>query len=136
MKKDYRRVLVYGLIMLACVVVIVIIGVLSDNKIEGYENDYQKLVETSQNSIRILEEDLAVLKKENKDLKEKIEKVMTLEGDVATLGQAFADLREIFEEYRDGNVDEARKRFEKIEPMGFDDKTLCYYEALKELFEK
>ncbi len=136
MKRDYKRVLMYGLTMLVCVALILVIAILSDNKIDGYETDYQNLVETSQNNIRILEEKNHQLEKENKDLKEKLEKSMTLESDVATLDQIFSDLREIFEMYRDGKVDAARKRFEKIEPMGFDDETLCYYEALKELMKK
>lgn len=136
MKRDYKRVLVYGLTMLVCVALILVIAILSDNKIDGYETSYQDLVETSQNNIRILEEKNHELEKENKDLKDKLEKAMTLESDVATLDQVFSDLREIFEMYRDGEVAEARKRFEKIEPMGFDDEALCFYEALKELMKK
>lgn len=136
MKRDYKKVLLYGLTMLACVALILVIAIVSDNKIDGYESNYQSLVKVSESNIKMLEKEIDVLEKENKDLKEKLKKSMTLESDVATLGQIFADLREIFELYQDGNVEEAREKFEKIEPMGFDDKTLCYYEALKELMKK
>ena len=72
MKRDYKRVCIYGIIMLLCVVVIVLVGWLSQKKIDTQEIEYQNLITANQNSIRTLEEKVAELEKENKSLKEQL----------------------------------------------------------------
>ncbi len=135
MKRDYKRVCIYGIIMLLCVVVIVVVGWLSQKKIDVQQIEYQNLITANQNSIRTLEEKIAELEKENKELKEQISQSMMLQSDVTTSNQAFADLEEIYDMFKDGKKEQARTAFKKIEPMGFDDATLAYYEILKDMLE-
>lgn len=136
MKKDYRRVLIYGLVMLACVIVIVIMGILSQKKIDGYEDEYQNLVTANQNSIRTLEEKIAELEKENKALQKQVNDISSQESDITTQTQVLSDLKDIFEAFKAGKTEEAKNTFKKIEPMGFDDSTLAYYELLKYVLEQ
>lgn len=135
MKRDYKRVCIYGIIMLLCVVVIVVVGWLSQKKIDVQEIEYQNLITANQNSIRTLEEKIAELEKENEELKEQVSQSMMLQSDVTTSNQAFADLEEIYDMFKDGKKEQARTAFKKIEPMGFDDATLAYYEILKDMLE-
>ncbi len=135
MKRDYKRVCVYGIIMLLCVVVIVVVGWLSQKKIDVQEIEYQNLITANQNSIRTLEEKISKLEKENKELKEQISQSMMLQSDVTTSNQALADLKEIYDAFKNGKKEQARTAFKKIEPMGFDDAALAYYEILKDMLE-
>jgi len=136
MKRDYKKVYIYGIIMLACVIVIVIIGLLSEKKISGYEADYQNLITANQNSIRILEEENTELKRRNKELEEQLSDALLFKSDVETVNQAMNDLKDIYDDYKAGKLDKAKDAFKKIEPMGFDDTSLMYYEILKDLLEK
>ncbi len=135
MKRDYKRVCVYGIIMLLCVVVIVVIGCLSQKKIDVQEIEYQNLITANQNSIRTLEEKIVTLEKENKDLKEQLSQSMMLQSDITTSNQALADLKEIYDTFKNGKEGQARATFKKIETMGFDDAALAYYEILKDMLE-
>lgn len=135
MKKDYKRVCIYGIIMLLCVVMIVLVGWLSQRKIDVQEIEYQNLITANQNSIRALEEKVASLEKENKSLKEQLSQSMMLQSDVTTSNQALADLKEIYDTFKSGKKEQARETFKKIETMGFDDTALAYYEILKDMLE-
>ena len=135
MKRDYKRVCIYGIIMLLCVVVIVLVGWLSQKKIDTQEIEYQNLITANQNSIRTLEEKVAELEKENKSLKEQLSQSMMLQSDVTTSNQALADLKEIYDTFKNGKKEQAKAAFNKIETMGFDDTALAYYEILKDMLE-
>lgn len=151
-KNDNRRVFLYGVIMLLCVALIVVIGLLTgpgsgENSIEG-----QNVIEEKQNNIRMLEEKVSALESEVESLKVEKNKYIaqvnslteqlqskplnTDESDTATYEQAFADLKNIYQTFKAGKVDEAKAAFVKIEPMGYDDATLAYYEILKDILGK
>lgn len=151
-KNGNRRFFLYGVIMLICVALIVSIGlmighIIGDNDIEG-----QNVIDEKQNNIRVLEEKVSVLENELEALKVEKNKYIaqvnslteqlqskplnTDESDAATLEQAFADLKNIYQTFKAGKVDEAKAAFVKIEPMGYDDVTLAYYEILKDILEK
>ena len=136
MKKNYKRIFVYGLAMMICVIVIVIMGILSQKKSDAYENQYQTLLTENQSSIKILEEKIVHLEKENSELQKKLNNISSFESDVTTQSQALSDLVDIYKDFREGKVQEAKKTFKKIEPMGFDDPTLAYYEILKYVLEQ
>ena len=136
MKRDYRRILMYGLVMFICVIVIVVMAFLSQEKIDGHQLEYQKVITENQDNIRVLEEKILTLEKENKSLQKQLTDVMSMRSDEATQSQIMRDLLDIYEAYKSGDVEEAKKTFAKIEPMGFDDNALAYYELLKDYLEK
>lgn len=135
MKRDYKRVCVYGIIMLLCVAFIVIVGWLSQKRIDTQETEYQNMITANQNSIRVLEEKIADLENENAELRERLSQSMMLQSDITTSNQALADLKEIYDTFKDGKAEQARAEFKKIETMGFDDTALAYYEILKDILE-
>lgn len=90
----------------------------------------------TQKQIDVLEEKIVNLTNENLELKKQLEKNSVLESDLVTFQQALSDMRDIFEMYKTGNLSSAKKAYEKIEPIGFDDSTLAYFELLGELLKK
>ncbi|MBQ9756875.1 MAG: hypothetical protein IJW15_00440 [Clostridia bacterium] len=136
MKKNYKKVYGYGIIFLVCVIAVVFVGILSQQKTQVKEADYQNLITANQNSIRILEEENAQLKKKISELEKKLSEEKLFVSDVTTSSQAINDMKEIFDTFRAGEKSRAKTDFQKIEPIGFDDNALLYYEILKELLEK
>ncbi len=145
--KRNKMIFVYGLIMLVCVALIAVIGLATGPSVHHDSEKGQNAIDEKQNSIRLLEERVAELEKENAALNEEVKKVTeerdalleeskkidTSGSEAVTLEQAMSDLKDIYENYKAGNVAEAKGAFEKIEPMGFDDATLAYYEILKDV---
>ncbi|MBR5155233.1 MAG: hypothetical protein IKW62_01970 [Clostridia bacterium] len=136
MKKNYKKLYSYAIIMVVCVLAIVLIACLSENRIEGYQTEYEHALTVNQEQIQLLEEEIANLTKENYELKEKLEDNMSLGSDLITGQQAMSDMKDIYELYKSGKVAEAKKQFGKIEPIGFDDAALMYYEILSDLLKK
>ncbi len=136
MKKNYKKLYGYAIIMVVCVLVIVLVAALSENRLEGYQTEYEEVMTAGQKQIQLLEEEIESLTNENAELKKELEKFNSLGSDLVTTQQAMSDLKEIYEEYKSGNTAEAKKRFDKIEPIGFEDATLSYYEILKDLLNK
>ncbi len=136
MKKNYKKIYSYGIIFLVCVIAIVAVGILSQHNPQGEKIDYQNLIEANQNSIRLLEEENAKLKKTISELEKKLSEEKLFESDVTTVSQAINDMKEIYEKFKSGEKDKAKDDFKKIEPIGFDDNALLYYEILKDLLEK
>ncbi len=133
MSKNYKKLYGYAIIMVVCVLVIVLVAALSENRIEGYQTEYENSLTITQKQIQSLEEEISRLSKENSELQEKIDKNMSLGSDLITGQQALSDLKDIYELYKSGKADEAKEQLSKIEPIGFDDGTLMYYEILKDL---
>ena len=136
MKKNYKRIFGYALVMLACVMIMVLVACLSENRLEEYQDEYNESMTLSQKQIVSLEQQIEKLEKENAELKKINEKNMSIGAEAVTTEQAFADLREIYEKYKSGKTAEAKAEFKKIEPIGFDDATLSYYELLSDMLKK
>ncbi len=135
MKKNYKKLYGYAIIMVACVLVIVLMAALSENRLEGYQTEYEEAMTAGQKQIHMLEEEIVSLTKENSELKKEVEKYQSMGSDLVTGQQVMSDLKDIYEMYKSGKVQDAKKQFNKIEPMGFDDYTLAYYEVLKDLLK-
>ena len=136
LKKNYKKLFGYAIVMVVCVFIIVLMACLSENRLEGYENEYEQSILATQKQIDVLEEKIVNLTNENLELKKQLEKNSVLESDLVTFQQALSDMRDIFEMYKTGNLSSAKKAYEKIEPIGFDDSTLAYFELLGELLKK
>lgn len=136
LKKNYKKLFGYGIVMLVCVFIIVLMACLSESRIEGYENEYEQSILATQKQIDVLEEKIVTLTNENLELKKQIEKTSGLESDLVTSQQALSDMKDIFEMYKKGDVSLAKDAYKKIEPIGFDDSTLAYFELLGELLKK
>ncbi len=132
MKKNFNRILVYMMALHICVYSIVITGCTLHKKTEN-ESLHQNRLEESRETIKILEQENMELKKENKDLQKKLTQAMSEKSKIITHGQALTDMINIYELYKSGMKSEAADEFKKIEPMGFDDSTLAYYEILKDV---
>ncbi len=135
MKKNNKRIFLFAIVLLVCVSLIVITGCTPRKKTDDNEIIYKNMIEESRQAIKILEEENAELKKENKDLQTKLIQAMSEKSEQATQGQALSDLIDIYELYKSGNTGDASKNLKKIEPMGFDDATLAYYKILKDILE-
>ena len=160
--KRNKMVFIYGLIMLVVVALIVILGYVTGPKHDESQEVSQTLIDEKQNSIRRLEEELEGVKKENsnlivekdelllqqkndaakiqsleaenKALKEQLDSAAALtEADAVTMAQALADLKDIYENHKSGNVQDAKAAFEKIDTNGYSDEVLAYYELLKDI---
>ncbi|MBR5615014.1 MAG: hypothetical protein IKT39_06060 [Clostridia bacterium] len=132
MKKNYKRIFGYAFIMIICVIAIVLMACLSENRLEGYQTEYETAINGHQRQIEALEKEILNLSNENAELKKKIDMTSSLQSELETGSQAMNDMKELFELFKSGSRDEARKEFAKIEPIGFDDVSLAYYELLKE----
>ncbi len=136
MSKKYKKLYGYAIIMVICVLVIVLVACLSENRLEGYQTEYENALTLNQKQIQLLEEEIAKLSKENSELQKKLEENMSLGSDLVTGQQTMSDLKDIYELYKSGKAKDAKKQFSKIEPIGFDDATLAYYEILRDLLNK
>ena len=136
MQKNYKKLYGYAIIMVVCVLIIVLIAALSDNRLKGYQTEYEEEMTAGQKQIEMLEEQIATLSEENSELKKEIAQAQKLGSDLVTVQQAMSDLKDIYQMYKSGNETEAKAIFDKIEPMGFDDATLDYYQVLKDLLNK
>ena len=141
-----KMIFVYGLIMLVIVALFVVLGFVTSPENETDLLESQNLIEEKQNSIRKLEEENSNLKKENEQLSSEVEnfknRIAELEAQFGaegsedvTMSQALADLKDIYEDYKSGNVSRAKENFAKIVPMGYDDATQAYYDLLKDVLE-
>ncbi len=145
--KRNKMIFVYGLIMLVCVALIVVVGLATGPSVGQDSDKGQNAIDEKQNSIRLLEERVAELEKENAALKDEVKKISeerdalakenqqlyTSESKTVTMEQALADLKDIYEKYKAGDIAEAKADFGKIEPMGYDEATLAYYEILNDI---
>lgn len=160
--KRNKMVFIYGLIMLVVVALVVVLGYVTGPQHDESQETSQTLIDEKQNSIRRLEEELEGAKKENsnlivekdelllqqkndaakiqsleaenKTLKEQLDSATALtEADAVTMAQALADLKDIYENHKAGNVQDAKEAFEKIDTNGYSDEVLAYYELLKDV---
>ena len=136
MKKNYKKLFGYAAVMIACVLVIVLMAALSENRIEGYQTEYEQAMTAGQKQVEALQNEIEKLTKENDELKKAAADVQRQDSDLVTASQAYSDLKGIYDLYKSGKISDAKKQFSKIEPMGFDDITLDYYEVLKALLNK
>ncbi len=135
MKKNYRRIFGYALIMCICAMILVIGACLSENRLENYQEQYNENMTLSQQQILKLQEQVKTLETEKAELEKTLDDKMSLGSDLVTSQQALSDLKDIYQIYKSGNKDKAKKQFAKIEPLGFDDATLSYYEILSDLLK-
>ena len=130
MKKNYTKIFGYAFILGVCALLMVLMAYLSENKLEDYEEQYKTDMTISQKQILSLEEQIKKLEKENAKLKAEIGKTESLGSDLVTSQQVLSDLKEIYEKYKSGDVKSAKSALQKIEPIGFDDASLAYYQIL------
>lgn len=141
MKNKYKRILLFVIVL--CIFSMAIAGCASETKMEESEKSYQEMLEKCQVALSALEEKTAELKtqkenleKENKELQTKLTQALSEKSDITTQSQAMADLMDIYSVYKSGKTTEALEKIKMIEPMGFDDETLAFYEILKNILEK
>ena len=147
--KNPKLILVYGLIMLVCVIIVVIIGLATGPKHIGGENsESQTLIDEKQNSFRSLEENVAALEKEVETLKlEKNQYISQVEelkkkAEGKTVpnsteeNKMLESLVEIYETFKSGDAETAKASFAEIDSADFDRATLAYYQILKDVLEE
>ncbi len=135
MKKNYKAVLGYALVMTFFVLVIVLMSCVSENKISEYQKEYAEGSATFQKQIELLEEKINMLSKENEALEKMLHQNQSLGSELVTTQQAMSDMKDIFLLYKEGKVKDAKTQFERINTMGFDDNALSYYELLSFLLK-
>lgn len=136
MKKNYKRIYAYAIVMLLCVLAIVLIACLSENRLDSYRTEYEQMLSINEKKIISLEEDIVELSEKNAELEEKAKEAERLLSDIQTGQQALSDMTDIFDLWKAGKKSDARQQFSKIETAGFDDANLAYYELLDALLNK
>ncbi len=134
-KKNYKKLYGYALIMVLCVLAIVLVTALSENRLEDYKGEYEEAMTAGQKQIQQLEEKIVQLTNENQKLKNEQEKTQSLGSDLITNQQIISDLKDIYLQYKTGDAKGAKAELDKIEPMGFDDGALFCYEILRDLIK-
>ncbi len=137
--KISKKIIGYALIMVFFVGIIVLIGILSDNELDSRQKEYEKEILGTQNQIEALEKKIVDLSAENDELKKKLEaeekqndENVELQSKFETSSQALSDLKDIYDLYKSGDKAQAKALLSKIEPIGFDDASLAYYDLLKD----
>ncbi|MBQ2931360.1 MAG: hypothetical protein IJE62_00745 [Clostridia bacterium] len=133
MKKNYKKIFGEALVLAACVLIIVLVACISENRLDDYQEEYQKDITLSQAQVKKLEDKIDELEGEKAELQKKLDEALASASDSLTNQQALSGLKEIYEKYKSGNKYDAIKEFKKIETMGFDDATLSYYELLSDI---
>ncbi|MBO5135894.1 MAG: hypothetical protein J6C17_00745, partial [Clostridia bacterium] len=86
-------------------------------------------------TIEELNGEIEELREENKTLRKEKEETVVGPQD-AVQYQILLDLSEIWGKYKNGEIENAKKSFEKISTSGFDDTALSFYESLREILNK
>lgn len=133
MKKNYKKIFGEAIVLAACVLIIVLVACISENRLDDYQEEYQKGITLSQAQVEKLQAKIEVLEDEKAELQKKLDEALASASDSLTNQQALSDLKGIYEKYKSGKMHEARKEFKKVETMGFDDSTLSYYELLSDI---
>ena len=147
MKKNYKRIFAFGVILI--VFSIIITGCKSKNNLAESEKTNAELLLESQAEVSALKGETAELKrineellsqndnldKQNKELQKKLTQALSEKSDITTQDQVMTDLMYIYKLYKSGKATDALVKIKKIEPMGFDDITLAFYEMLKDVLE-
>jgi len=106
----------------------------SDKVVEINEQgnlDSSKEIVKLEKTIEELNGEIDELREENKTLKKEKEETVVGPQD-AVQYQVLLDLSEIWGKYKNGEIENAKKSFEKISTSGFDDTALSFYESLRE----
>jgi len=133
MKKDFKKVYGYGLIMIVAVLIIVVIAFLSESRVDDAHEEYKNVLSVNEGIINQLEEKVDELEAENESLRKDAENNMDIQAKLDKHNQIMSDLTEVYNYIKDGKQTLAVEKLAKIEPVGFDDGELAFYEALKEL---
>ena len=129
MKKDFKRLYTYGLIMIVCVIIIVIFAWLSSTKLESSQADYEDKLMQNRTQIEELEKRIADLEDEKYKLEKEVKKNTDAQAKLD-------DLTEVFKLIEAGDLDTAKEKFGRIETGGFDDAALAFYGALNSILNK
>lgn len=136
MKKDFKKLYTYGLIMIVCVIIIVIFAWLSSSKLESSQADYESRLMQNRNQIEELEKRIADLEDEKYKLEKEVKKNTDAQAKLDAANQALNDLTEVFKLIEAGDTETAKEKFSKIETNGFDDAALAFYGALSSILNK
>ena len=126
MKKDFKKVYSYGLIMIVAVLIIVLIACLSESRLDTAQEEYESMLSTHQNEIRILEGEID-------ELRETVNQNMDIQAKLDKHNQIMSDLTEVYNLIEAGEEKQASDKIARIEINGFDDGELAFYETLKKL---
>ena len=96
MKKDFKRLYTYGLIMIVCVIIIVIFAWLSSTKLESSQADYEDKLMQNRTQIEELEKRIADLEDEKYKLEKEVKKNTDAQAKLDVANQALNDLTEVF----------------------------------------
>lgn len=136
MKRDYKKLYMYAIIMTMSVLFIVLIACLSESRLDRYQTEYENMLTARQSEIQALEDKLAELEDENYELKKQAEENMTAQSKLDVQNQIMNDLTQVYKLIKEGKKQEAKDNYARIETNGFDDAALSYYEILGSMLEK
>lgn len=136
MKKNIKKLYVYGLIMIVCVIVIVLIAWMSDTRVNNYQSEYETQLTARQSEIDVLQKRIAELEDKNSELEKTNKENIDALAKLDKYSQTMNDLTEVYKLFKDGKEEEAKNLFSQLDTAGYDDGALAFYEILKEILQK
>lgn len=136
MKKNIKKLYVYGLIMIVCVIVIVLIAWMSDTRVNNYQSEYETQLTARQSEIDVLQKRIAELEDKNSELEKTNKENIDALAKLDKYSQTMNDLTEVYKLFKDGKEEEAKNLFSQLDTTGYDDGALAFYEILKEILQK
>ena len=136
MKKNIKKLYVYGLIMIVCVIVIVLIAWMSDTRVNNYQSEYETQLTARQSEIDVLQKRIAELEDKNSELEKTNKENIDALAKLDKYSQTMNDLTEVYKLFKDGKEEEAKNLFSQLDTTGYDDGALAFYETLKEILQK
>ncbi len=137
MKKNMKKLYVYALIMVFCVIIIVLVTWMSESQ-KSFQNEQSEF----ENKLTARQTEIQKLEKKNAELQDKVyelEKSKTENNEVQSkldkYVQTMNDLTEVYKLAEAQKKSEAREKLSAIDPSGFDDAERAFYELLKKNLE-
>ena len=147
MKREFKKVYGYALIMVVVVMLIVLIVCLSEAQNEKKVNTYKAALEKNKSEVELLQDKVKLLESEKGtletekgaleiekgELESQLKTSMDIQAKADKHNQIMGELTEVYNFYKDGETTKATEKLESIDSTGFDDGELAFCEALKVL---
>ncbi len=127
-KKKAGKLATYATILLLMVIIVIIIAAMADDREKTFQ---MRIEETTQTNLTIQDEIVAV-KDENYQLKKKVEELEKTASDTSATLDTNNKLSEVWALLKEGDRNEARGKYEEIDPSTIPDASKSFYEAIGE----
>ncbi len=129
--KKQKNIFSYAVIMIICVIIIILFAAMADNR----ENEIDDKINETQKTNESIQNELVRLQDENYNLKKQLEQNEAAASAYAVMTEQQNKLTEINNLINAGKEEEAKAEFMAIDSSAFDENTMAYYSALREILK-